>query len=107
MSEQKLPERFETLEPYLGWALTTEKERTEKRLTCSMEELNAYYNVMLPRLEDVIHYIDENPFDALSEDRRLLINMALSVVEMCCLVERYKRLDRVVAMDPSRFVSIE
>ena len=45
----RLPEQFAELEPFLGWALPTEKERYAKRVASSMDELQAIYDAAFPR----------------------------------------------------------
>ena len=48
-----LPAGFADLEPFTAsGALATEKERFAKRLASSMDELQAFYDAALPRLDD-------------------------------------------------------
>jgi len=39
-----LPGEFADLEPFVGWSLPTENERYAKRLSSSMDELQAFYD---------------------------------------------------------------
>ena len=43
-----LPEGFGQLEPFLGWALPTERARHAKAEASSMAEAQAFYDAMLP-----------------------------------------------------------
>ena len=51
---EQLPAEFSDLKPYLAWDLATEPERYAKRLGSSMAEMQAFYDVAFPRLNDVI-----------------------------------------------------
>ena len=45
------PAAFADLEPFADWALETERERYAKRLSSSMDALQAFYDAVFPRLE--------------------------------------------------------
>jgi hypothetical protein len=49
----ELPEGFAELEPLVPWSLETEPERSAKRQASSMEELQALYDAVLPRAEEI------------------------------------------------------
>jgi len=67
------PADFADLEPYADWAVPTEKARYEKRLGCSMDELQAFYDAAFPRLEASTEYLKSVQLDDISdEDTRLL-----------------------------------
>jgi len=51
-TNNRLPAAFTELEPFADWALPTERERYAKRLASTMDELQAFYDAALPRLED-------------------------------------------------------
>ena len=55
---EQLPAEFSDLKPYLAWDLATEPERYAKRLASSMPEMQAFYDVAFPRVNDVIEYCD-------------------------------------------------
>jgi len=46
----QLPSGFSDLERFADWMLPTSVERNSKRLASSMDEINALYNALLPRL---------------------------------------------------------
>lgn len=55
-----------------GWSLQTEQERVLKRHQSSKEELETFYNLFGPRLEEVIEYLDDpNRIGTAEEDQRL------------------------------------
>lgn len=104
MVEPMLPEPFEELLPFLDWALEPERARTEKKVESSMDEIRAFYEAMMSRLDEIIRYL-EDYFDAVmpASAHRLYL-MSLSLVEVSTLVELYKRRESVDACDPLRFV---
>lgn len=86
-----LPAEFADLERYLDWDLATEPERYAKRLASSMAEMQAFYDVAFPRLEDVIAYCDKFPLDDLPEDARTLMHMMQSLINVSFPVEAWKQ----------------
>src|SRR6201996_3429283 len=88
---ETLPAEFSEFEPYLDWALATEPERYAKRLASSMPEMQAFYNVAFPRLEDVIAYCDKFPIDDLPDDARTLMHLMQSLIMVSFPIEAWKQ----------------
>lgn len=86
-----LPAEFAALEPYLGWDLATEPERYAKRLASSMEEMQEFYGVAFPLLEDAIAYCDKFPLNDLSDEARTLMHLMQSLVMVSFPVEVWKQ----------------
>ena len=104
MAKALLPEGFEDLAPYADWALEPERARTAKKVESSMEELRAFYDAMMPRLEEIIAYLDGvADGDDRPEPAYRLYLMSLSLVEIANLVEIYKRREVIEACDPLHF----
>jgi hypothetical protein len=87
----KLPAEFAEFEPYLAWDLATEPERYAKRLASSMLEMQAFYDVAFPRLNDVIGYCDKYPLDDLPEDAKSLMHIMQSLVLVSFPIEAWKQ----------------
>src|ERR1700730_5591131 len=87
----KLPAEFADLEPYLDWDLATEPERYAKRLASTMTEMQAFYDVAFPRLEDVIAYCDKFPLDDLPEEAKTLMHIMQSLVMVSFPIEAWKQ----------------
>jgi len=83
-----LPEQFADLEPYVGWGLPTEPQRLELRDQKSDEELKAFYEAMLPRLHQVVAYLNQFPLDQMPAEATLLFRMAKALMEISCTVEK-------------------
>ena len=86
-----LPSEFADLEPFLDWDLATEPERYAKRLSSTMEEMQAFYDAVFPRLEDVIAYCDRFPLNDLPEDARTLMHMMQSLINVSFPIEAWKQ----------------
>jgi hypothetical protein len=86
-----LPAEFADLEPYREWALATEPERYAKRLASTMPEMQAFYDIALGRLEDVVSYVDEYPLDELPDDAKTLMHLMQSLVMVSFPVEVWKQ----------------
>jgi len=103
MSEGRLPRRFSDLEPFMEWCLPTEARRIAMRLERSDEELRAFYNAMLPRLDDVAQYLNEFPLDRMPDEAERLLDLAKSFMEVAQSVE-YGRSKVAARFDVFRFV---
>ena len=86
-----LPAPFADLEPYGDWALRTEHERYAKRLSSSMDDLQAFYDAAFPRLEAMMDYLDGFELRALSEDATRLLWLCYSLVNASFPVEVWRQ----------------
>jgi hypothetical protein len=86
-----LPADFAELEPFAGWALPTERERYAKRLASSMDELQAFYDAALPRLDDAMAYLDQYSMDALPDDATRLLWVFAALVTVSFPVEVWRQ----------------
>ncbi len=87
----QLPGAFAELEPFADWALSTESERYAKRLSSSMDEMQAFYDAAFPRLEDAMAYIDRTELDALPDDARHLLWLCYSLVNVSFPIEVWRQ----------------
>jgi hypothetical protein len=102
-SQPKLPKGFSDLEPFVDWALPTEKERLIARETGNIEELQVFYDAMMERLPAVIEHLKQFPADRMPEDTERLFQMALSLIEVSIAVELYRRPEVINGFDRARF----
>ncbi len=103
VAEPPLPEAFADLAPWLDWALEPERARTEKREASSMAKIRAFYDAVLPRLEEMIRHLEDYRSGATPTPQHRLYLISLSLVEVANLVELYKRREVVEACDPLRY----
>jgi hypothetical protein len=87
VSSPVLPAPFADLEGVIEWAIPTERERYQKRLDSSMEELQAFYDVMAPRATDARDYLDQFDLAAMPTDAQRLIWLMFSLITVSFAVE--------------------
>jgi hypothetical protein len=86
-----LPAEFSDLEPYADWALPTERERYEKRLASSMDELQAFYDAAFPRLDDASAYLEKFAIDELDDEGKNLLWLFAALVTVSFPVEVWRQ----------------
>ena len=73
MTDRGLPEPFQVLEHFVNtWSLATATERNRKRLTSPMNEIQAFYDALLPRMEAVLTYLSQFPLEPRDEEAGIL-----------------------------------
>ena len=86
-----LPADFADLEPFADWALRTERERYAKRLSSTMQELQAFYDAAFPRLEAALAYLDGFALDELPQEASHLLWLCYSLVNVSFPVEVWRQ----------------
>jgi hypothetical protein len=87
-----LPEEFADLEPFAAdWVLRTERERYAKRLSSSMERMQAFYDAVFPRAEGTIKYLNQFDLNELPERAQNLLFLLYSLVMVSFPVEVWKQ----------------
>ena len=85
------PADFTDLEPFADWSLETEAERYAKRLSSTMDELQAFYDAAFPRLADAMAYLDQLDLGALPENATRLLWLCYSLVNASFPVEVWRQ----------------
>lgn len=85
------PADFATLEPFAMWALPTERERYDKRVASTMDELQEFYDAAFARFDDALTYLDELPLDDLPEEAERLLYLYLALVTVSFPVEVWRQ----------------
>jgi hypothetical protein len=86
-----LPVEFADLEPFADWGLATEGGRYAKRLSSTMDELQAFYDAAFPRLEAAESYLEQFELGALPEDAKRLLWLCCSLVTVSFPVEVWRQ----------------
>jgi len=87
-----LPNEFADLEPFAAdWALRTEPERYAKRLSSSMEQMQAFYDAAFARAEAAIKYLNQFELDDLPEQAQNLLLLLYSLIMVSFPVEVWKQ----------------
>jgi hypothetical protein len=82
MPSRKLPEAFADLSPFVEeWALTSEQQRFVKLHGVTIDYLRTFYDAMLPRLEAVLHHLNQYRIGELPEEERTLFDLAMTFAE--------------------------
>ncbi len=85
------PADFAELEPFAAWALPTEKARYDKRMECTMAELQAFYDVAFPCLERSTDYLKSVPLDGISDEDKHLLWVFAALVTVSFPVEVWRQ----------------
>ena len=92
MAASLLPPGFSDLEPFVAdWCLDSEPERYAKRLSSTMEEIQEFYDAVMPRAGEAIAYLEKFPLDELPEDAWRLLKLLYSLILMSFAVEIWKQ----------------
>ena len=104
MTDTTLPADFKDLERFAGdWALATERERNSRRINSSgIDELQEYYDTMMPRMEEILNFLNQYEIDDLPADCERLFHMTLSLAEVAVAVEIFKQPTVVDGFDSNR-----
>lgn len=85
-----LPAQFAEFEDLLDtWRTSSQRERVEKRITSSPQELRAFYERLTPRLDEILSYLKDKKLAALSDQDKALLELTLSLSEVSIAVENY------------------
>jgi hypothetical protein len=101
MAERQLPVPFQDLESYLAWSLPTARARRAKRESSTMGEITAFYGAILPRMEEILPYLDRFPLENIPGDVQALLYLTFSLAEVAPAVEMYGE-PAVEGLDTSR-----
>ena len=84
-----MPERFQELEPYLEWSLATDRERSTKRQASTMAAISAFYDAMLPRMDEILSYLEQYQPEQVPAEVQRLFWLTLSLAKIAPAVEMY------------------
>jgi hypothetical protein len=86
-----LPPDFADLEPFADWAIATEKARYDKRLSSTMNDLQAFYDAAFPRLEEATDYLKHVALDGIGAEDKALLWLFESLVTVSFPVEVWRQ----------------
>jgi len=92
MADRLLPPEFSDLERFVpDWCLDSEPERYARRLARTMDEIQEFYDAIMPRAEDAIVYLEKFPLDELPADALRLLKLLYSLILASFPVEIWKQ----------------
>jgi hypothetical protein len=98
-----LPAGFSALDPFLSWALPSERERHAKAIASSMAQVREFYDAMLPVLPGALDHLNTFKLDGLPEAELRLLNLCLAMVEAAAAVEMFDEVNPPYLMPVERF----
>jgi hypothetical protein len=98
-----LPKEFKDLERFSAWALPTETERSEKRISSNMEEISEFYAAMHARMGEILPYLRGHDVNEMPEQAKQLLDLALSLAEIAPAVEWYNQPTVIDGFDSRRY----
>lgn len=104
MTGNVLPSEFQDLsELVCDWAHGTEQARNEFRVSRSMNELQNYYDRLMPRLEEISAYLDNYDLNKLAREHGNLLELALMAMEVAPAIEYYNNPDVPESVEYAKF----
>lgn len=86
------PPAFAELEPLADWAVPTEGARYARRLSCGMDELQAFYDAVFPRLDDAIEHLGQyDELSVLPDDAKRLLWLFCALTTVSFPVEVWRQ----------------
>ena len=86
-----LPPEFSDLEPYADWAIPTEKARYDKRLETSMDDMQAFYDAAMARIDDALAYLEGRDVNELDEPSKRLLWLYCALVTVSFPIEVWRQ----------------
>ncbi len=92
---------FNELQPWIdSWGLASARERLGRRVDSELREIQAFYDAVSPRLEEIIEYLNHFPVDEIPEDDRKLAWMVLALCEVDDALHVWKAANLDYISDP-------
>jgi hypothetical protein len=77
-----LPNGFAELEPFVSeWALANERDRYLKLHGCTLAQLKAFYDAMLPCMDAVMEFLKSQPPEGMAPAAENLYRLAMTFAE--------------------------
>jgi hypothetical protein len=87
-----LPGEFSDLAPFVEqWSLATESERWAERMATSIDDMQTFYDAILPRVPDAIAFCDKFSLDDMPADAVNLLHLVYSFVIVSFPVELWRQ----------------
>lgn len=69
--------------------MAQQADREKKRAASTAEEMRAFYGAMLPRMGEILTYLQQFPLDGMPEQAKQLLFLTFSLAEISAFVEFY------------------
>jgi hypothetical protein len=99
----RLPAQFADLEPFADtWCLATERERYGRRMASTVDDMQRFYDAVVPHADDAMGYLEQFPLDSLPDDALNLLHLLYSMIQVSFPVEVWRQ-PRVPDTGPATF----
>lgn len=89
-ADPSLPAGFEALEPFVAyWVHDTNDARRAARSTAQMEDIQAFYDAIVPRAEEGIAHLEQFALDSMPADAERLFKLLLAMNHAAIAVEMH------------------
>jgi hypothetical protein len=102
-----LPAGFADLEHLAHWALPTEMARNRHRLSRPYEEIEAFYDAVLPRVGEIVGYLNGFDVTALPPAEHTLLNLLHALSDAAPCVEWWQEVTFTAGFDPRRITILQ
>ncbi len=85
-----------------AWDLPSAGQRIEKRVTSNLDDMQALHDALVPRLPEIIEFLNQFPLGEIPEEYLPLKHAALSLLHVDRPVNRWKTAVLDEALDPRR-----
>jgi hypothetical protein len=86
-----LPAQFKDMEPLAQeWCIASERERNRKRLLSPIDQLQAVYDMLLPRMDEILSYLNRFRLEPMLPEVEALFLLALTMAEIAPAVEQFR-----------------
>ena len=87
-----LPSEFADFEQFADrWSLATERERWAERMSSSIDDMQAFYDAIIPGVGEAIAHCEKFPLDDMPEDSVNLLRLIYSFVMVSFAVELWRQ----------------
>jgi hypothetical protein len=87
-----LPAGFEDLEPFTAqWVLPDQRARYLARLEASMDDMQAFYDATMARIDDVLAYLEQYAVDDLGDEGRNLLWLYCALCNVSFPIEVWRQ----------------
>ncbi len=105
MVHRPLPSKFTHLQAVADvWALPTERERHLRRLTSTIEDLDAVYAALLAEIETMLTYLNQQDLSALSAEDANLLHLTFALAEIAPAVQIFRMPGNPDGFDTARIM---
>jgi hypothetical protein len=106
--DELLPGEFAELQPFVTrWARARFEERYAARLSSSMEEIQHFYDAMLPMMEKIAGYLNRLDRNSMPEDARRLFFLGLAFFDIMPVIELYRQQEVPYGFEAARVEIID